>query len=156
MTGDGHDTFKGTERLGIFDAVYKWAPNGNPVERNLKLQGEFMLGEADGRFNGISDTQQQRGFYVQAVYQFMPQWRIGVREDAVWAYGTSAAINGTTFDGQGVVPRRTSAMIDYSTSEFGRFRLQYNYDQSQPGRGVDHEFFFQYNVSLGAHGAHAY
>ncbi len=156
LTNDDTDTFKGTTRLGIFDAVYKWAPNGNPVERNLKLQGEFLLGDVDGTFNGIPFTQQQRGFYVQAVYQFMPQWRVGVRQDVVWADGAGTALVGTALDDQGDVPRRTSAMIDYSTSEFGRFRLQYNYDLSQPGEGADHQILFQYNVSLGAHGAHAY
>lgn len=155
-TNEDMDLFTGHERIGIVDVVYKWAPNGNPVERNLKLQGEFMLGSLDGNFNGIPFSQDQRGAYLQAIYQFMPRWRVGVREDAVWTHGDRAVLAGTALDGEGVVPRRTSAMIDYSTSEFGRFRLQYNYDQSQPEMGADHEFFLQYNVSLGAHGAHAY
>ncbi len=155
-TNDDMDLFDGRQRLLILDAVYKWAPDGNPVERNLKLQGEFLLGDLDGTFNGIPFGQQQRGFYVQAVYQFIPQWRVGLREDVVWAFGDNDVLAGTSLDGQSVVPRRTSAMADYSTSEFGRFRLQYNYDQSQPDAAVDHQIFFQYNVSLGAHGAHAY
>jgi hypothetical protein len=45
-------------------------------------------------------------------------------------------------------------MTDYSTSEFGRFRLQYNHDQSRPQ--VDNQIIFQYTVSLGAHGAHIF
>ena len=45
-------------------------------------------------------------------------------------------------------------MIEYNTSEFGRFRLQYNLDYS---RGTpDNQGFLQYIVSLGAHGAHGY
>ena len=45
-------------------------------------------------------------------------------------------------------------MIDYSTSEFGRFRLQYNRDEARPD--PDNQFILQYTVSLGAHGAHQY
>ena len=45
-------------------------------------------------------------------------------------------------------------LLEYNTSEFGRFRLQYNLDYS---RGTpDSEGFLQYIVSLGAHGAHSY
>jgi hypothetical protein len=45
-------------------------------------------------------------------------------------------------------------MIDYSHSEFSRFRLQYNRDESYPD--PDNEVFAQYIVSLGAHGAHTF
>ena len=45
-------------------------------------------------------------------------------------------------------------MLEYNTSEFGRFRLQYNLDYF---RGTpDNHAFLQYIVSLGAHGAHSY
>ena len=45
-------------------------------------------------------------------------------------------------------------MVDYSTSEFGRFRLQYENDHSRPQTA--NEFILQYIVSIGAHGAHQY
>ena len=65
-----------------------------------------------------------------------------------------AAFAGTTLDNLGATPRRYSAMVDYSPSEFSRFRLQYNLDQARPG--TDNQFILQYIVSLGAHGAHQY
>jgi hypothetical protein len=45
-------------------------------------------------------------------------------------------------------------MIDYSTSEFGRIRFQYNKDDAGPR--TDHQVFLQYTVSIGAHGAHQF
>jgi hypothetical protein len=151
----GTDTFSGTDHTYIADATYKWAPGGNFVERYLKLQGEFFLRQEQGVFNGTSFSDAtQTGFYAQGVYQFMPQWRVGLRYDQVHASSLGPGFGGTTLDNLGATPRRYTAMIDYTTSEFGRFRLQYDLDQSRPQ--TDNEFILQYTVSLGAHGAHQY
>mgnify|MGYP000308389645 CR=1 FL=1 len=45
-------------------------------------------------------------------------------------------------------------MFDFSNSEFSRLRLQYNHDQSQPGSAD--EWYLQYIMSLGTHGAHEF
>jgi hypothetical protein len=52
-------------------------------------------------------------------------------------------------------PRRDSLMLDWSPSEFSRVRLQYSQDRAQPG-SADKQWFLQYQMSLGAHGAHSY
>jgi len=151
----GTDVFSGSDHTYIADAVYKWAPGGNFVDRYLKLQGEFFLRQEQGVFNASPHfAGTQTGFYAQGVYQFMPQWRVGLRYDQVHASSLGPGFAGTALDNLGSTPRRYSAMIDYTTSEFGRFRLQYdlNYLHPQP----DNEFLFQYVVSIGAHGAHQY
>ncbi|MCB1737787.1 MAG: hypothetical protein KDI42_06655, partial [Gammaproteobacteria bacterium] len=84
------DSFTGDSRLWIADAIWKWAPNGDPSSRNLTLQGEFFWRDEDGNFtpNGgtaIPYSAQQTGWYAQAVYQFMPQWRIGARTSTLSA-----------------------------------------------------------------------
>jgi len=84
----------------------------------------------------------------------MPFWRVGLRYDQVHAPSLGPGFAGTTLDSRDLTPRRYSAMIDYSTSEFGRFRVQYNRDEARPN--PDNEFILQYTVSLGAHGAHQY
>src|SRR5205823_6861252 len=84
VAGGPDDVFNGTSDNLIFDAVYKWAPNGNPVDTNLKLQGEFFAHRDRGQFNSIPYASGwQTGFYAQAAYQFMPRWRIGLRYDQV-------------------------------------------------------------------------
>ena len=52
-------------------------------------------------------------------------------------------------------PRRESAMVDFNPSEFSRIRLQYSRSRTLPG-AADNEWFVQYILSLGAHGAHRY
>jgi hypothetical protein len=149
------DVFTGDGDTVIADAVYKWAPNGNPVNTNAKLQGEYFLRRESGAFNGLDYSGTQTGWYLQGIYQFMPQWRIGVRHDEVHANDPGLDFAGTALDTLGgVTPKRNSIMMDYSTSEFGRFRVQYNNDESRPK--TDHQFILQYTVSLGAHGAHQY
>jgi hypothetical protein len=46
-------------------------------------------------------------------------------------------------------------MLDYSPSEFSRFRVQLAQDNSRQNLS-DNQFFVQYIMSLGAHGAHSY
>lgn len=152
MTGE--DSFTGENHLGIAGLVWKWAPDGNPVQRNLKLQGEFFSRRQEGTFNDLANRGDQTGFYGQAIYQFMPRWSIGVRYDQVSAGDQGADSAETTLDSLGNIPRRYSSVLAYDTSEFGRFRLQYNYDDSAPqeNQGV----MLNYMVSLGAHGAHQY
>jgi hypothetical protein len=46
-------------------------------------------------------------------------------------------------------------MLDWTPSEFSRWRLQLSQDRSRVTTG-DRQIFVQYQVSLGAHGAHSY
>ena len=154
MTNNGADIFSGHSDLFIYDAVYKWAPNGNPVEQNFKLQGEFMFRNERGLFNRADYKGQQYGWYLQGVYQFMPHWVMALRHDEAKADNSGSFLAGSTLDPMGSTLRRTSAALSWYTSEFGRFRLQYNLDQTRPSN--DHQFYFQYTLEMGAHPAHSY
>ncbi len=46
-------------------------------------------------------------------------------------------------------------MVDFSPTEFSRFRLQLARDESRIG-ATDNQVFLQYIHSLGAHGAHKF
>ena len=46
-------------------------------------------------------------------------------------------------------------MLDFNASEFSRVRLQFAQDRSRLG-STDNQLFLQYQMSLGAHGAHSY
>ncbi len=151
----GDDVFSGTAHTFGLDAVFKWAPEGNFAERYLKLQAEIFAQRLTGTFNDARlPNNMALGFYIQGVYQFMPRWRFGLRYDQVRADSLGPDFTGTTLDNHGRTLRRYSAMVDFSTSEFGRFRTQYNFDQSRPQN--DHQLIFQYTVSFGSHGGHQY
>jgi len=169
----------GKSKLWIADFVLKWAPNGNASSTNFKLQGEYFRRKETGSVT-YDDTAQaapqfgaaftdsysssQSGFYLQAVYQFMPRWRAGYRYDRL-NHGTVA--NGIVGNGLGPTaadfpllmsdynPTRNTLMLDFSPSEFSRFRLQVASDKSREGV-TDNQVLLQYIVSLGAHGAHKF
>jgi hypothetical protein len=52
-------------------------------------------------------------------------------------------------------PRKNTWMLDFNASEFSRVRLQVADDRAREGVS-DKQLFLQYQMSLGAHGAHSY
>jgi hypothetical protein len=162
------NTFTGHDRVTMIDGVWKWAPNGNATHTNLKLQGEYFRRQAQGqllagldptddttpgKFDGYSAT--QSGWYVQGIYQFAPGWRVGLRHDRLNVGTPSLGSNADVVEANTHDPRRSSVMLDWALSEFSRWRVQFNRDQSRTA-STDNQFYLQYQMSLGAHGAHGY
>ena len=166
--------FTGKSRLWIADGIWKWATEGNSTVTNFKLQGEYFRRREDGTLasNSAAGTcgsgcpdgydSEQSGWYLQGVYQFMPRWRVGLRHDAL-NFGTvniglvnSGVLGAADFPLLAAHnPKRNTAMLDYSPSEFTRFRLHWAHDNSGIG-ATDNQIFLQYIFSLGAHGAHTF
>ena len=161
--------FSGRSRTWLADFVWKWAPDGNPKQRNVIFAAEYFDRDEDGDLLcqddsaaggaclGLTDRYDsaQSGGYAQAIYQFMPRWRTGLRYDRLDGGSVNFATNGAFFDAVDFEPSRWSLMTDYSPSEFSRFRLQYNRDEALRGE-PDDQFILQYIMSLGPHGAHRF
>ena len=148
------DHFSGNDDLGVLSLVYKWAPEGNPVMQNFVATGELFYGREKGFFDGITVSQNRNGWYAQGVYQFMPQWSVGLRYSQLASGSVPAALDGTMLDDMGHTPRAETALVEYDTSEFGRLRLQYTHDDSS--LKPNDEVLLQYTVIYGPHGAHRY
>jgi hypothetical protein len=157
-------SFTGRSRTGIADFIWKYAPNGNTRANTFKLQGEYFwrreegdLAYNPGGFAGSTAAYnaRQSGWYLQGVYQFMPTWRAGLRFDRLAAGHVDYGANADVLSVGDFAPKRVSAMVDWSPSEFSRFRVQYSRAQTVPGI-TDNEWFLQYILSIGAHGAHKY
>ena len=165
-----NNSFSGNSKTWIADFLWKWAPNGNASRQNLKLQGEYFRRSEDGTL--IHDTastarsgrygSRQSGFYAQAVYQFMPQWRIDYRHDRLDSGNANLGlVDGGTLGAidfpllASYKPRRNTAMVDWNPSEFSRVRLQFAQDKTRP-EATDNQLWLQYIMSLGAHGAHKF
>jgi len=84
----------------------------------------------------------------------VPRWRAGVRYGQLWGDPEIAGLAPGSLLQDDRSPRRVSAMLDYSHSEFSRVRLQYSHVAG--GLGDDSLVYLQYILSIGAHGAHAY
>ncbi|PWB58360.1 MAG: hypothetical protein C3F18_02760 [Nitrosomonadales bacterium] len=158
------NSLDGSSKLWLADFVWKWAPDGNPAQRNFKLQGEYFRRQESGDLtfdtavtNSIDRySATQSGWYLQGVYQFMPHWRAGLRADRLDSgtvdYG---AFNSAYLSAPDYSPSRNSLMVDYSPSEYSRLRLQLARDKSRQGV-TGNQIFLQYIMSLGAHGAHKF
>ncbi len=160
------NAFSGDSRLWIADVVWKYAPNGNPTYTNFKLQGEYfqrhesgdLTYDADGALgatNTAAFDSKQSGWYLQGIYQFMPYWRIGLRTERLNHGTVDYATNGASLASADFNPAKNSVMVDYNLSEFSRIRVQFARDQSRQGI-TDNQWFVQYQMSLGAHGAHQF
>ncbi|RYY90741.1 MAG: hypothetical protein EOO15_01225 [Chitinophagaceae bacterium] len=157
------NAFSGDSRLWILDGVWKWAPYGNATRTNFKLQGEYfhrvekglLTFDVDGSANTDAYRSAQSGWYLQGIYQFMPAWRVGLRHDQLDSGSVDYASNSVFLTQPDFKPRRTSLMLDWSLSEFSRWRVQLAQDRARQD-SRDTQVFLQYQMSLGAHGAHGY
>ncbi len=164
------NAFSGDSKMWGVDFVWKWAPNGNTVDRNFKFQAEYLHRTEDGRLafdttgTNVSDAYRssQSGWYMQGAYQFMPRWRVGLRYEELSSGNpqiglvSSGALTAADFPRLAQNdPKRSTAMIDFSPSEFSRFRLQFARDEARFNE-TDNQIFLQYIMSLGAHGAHKF
>jgi len=152
--------FTGNSRLLLANLVWKWAPNGNPVNQNFRFQSEFFYRHEHGLFGaaatpGTAYLGRQFGWYTEGVYQFMPRWRIGLRHAELFANNSGASvIPAGVLDTRGHRPRRDSTVLGFSNSEFSRIRLQVSRDATQSA--VDYQLGLQYIMLIGAHGAHQF
>ncbi len=166
---EAETAFTGKSRHWIADFVWKWAPDGNATRRNFTLAAEYfrrreqgdLLCEDNSAAGGLcNDTEdayraRQSGFYAQAVYQFMPRWRVGYRYDRLYAGSVDFGANAAFLPSSSFDPSRHSLMFDYSPSEYSRLRLQFARDKSMEGV-AGNQWTLQYIHSLGAHGAHKF
>jgi hypothetical protein len=156
--------FSGDSKTWMADFVWKWAPLGNPTVNNFKFAAELFRREENGNLNCVGGLcgagslgayqATQYGGYAQAVYQFMPYWRVGYRYDLLNP-GSPDYLGTSDLSHPGFKPSRHSLMVDYSPSEFTRLRLQYTRDLSIIGQD-DNQWYVQYIFSLGTHGAHTF
>ncbi len=99
----------------------------------------------------------QAGFYSELVYALDQTWRAGIRYDDI--YKNDVEVKNTLKD----LPQdfdQITAMIEYHTSEFMRFRLEYLHSNALYNEEEEQEtldaLMFSVNFALGAHGAHAF
>jgi hypothetical protein len=150
----GGDVFNGKDSLAIASFVYKWAPGGNLADRNLTLSGEHFWDQTRGDLNGVPVRRDAQGWYAQGVYQFTKGWSFGLRYATLEPGRSPVGLAGSALDGLGRKPSTISGLVEYDSSEFGRFRLQYSHDKAE-ARAND-LLQLQYTVIYGPHAAHRY
>ena len=150
--------FTGDTRLYGIDFRFAMAPTGNARESELILQAEYFWRKEDGTYTLVEEEDGEEhieehktdsiahGWYIQGVYKPAPSWRIGAR------YARLSPPDDAEIDHN---PYAIGAMVDWTNSEFGRIRLQYNHE-ALDGHEEDNQIMLQYVMSLGAHAAHSF
>ena len=129
-----------TTRLTGFDATLRWKPLRRSIYHSFIGRSEIVWSrreQPDGVQSGM-------GYYVSADYQLARRWYAGVRFD-----GSDRAYDASLHDTGG------SAILTFWPSEFSQIRGQYRRTNYAIGPAAN-EFLFQFQFSIGAHGAHPF
>ncbi|MDA7705607.1 hypothetical protein N8772_03945 [Rickettsiales bacterium] len=155
-------SFIGKSDLYIADLRYNFTPTGNAKQQEIILQGEYFFRDELGTYEAANDStgrvvfdDNSSGWYVQSIYKFNPNYRIGVRYGELNSPSTPTGLAGSHLDADGFDAKTYTAMLDWTNSEFSRIRVQYDHEELERNNH-DNQFTLQYIVSLGAHSAHKY
>ena len=134
---------------------------------SLTWQNEVLVRDMDGTTHKLNEDgaviaspnirKKQAGLYSQIVYGVNQNWSVGARYDTIFKNDVYA--NDINQDEANNL-NKYSAMLEYRTSEFARFRLQYNrndalYNEDGNQQSID-TIMLQANIAVGAHGAHSF
>jgi hypothetical protein len=144
----GKNSFAQTSSVLGADLTFKWRPAVGGKYHALIWQTEYLNADRPGEIDATTHLSQAivSGAASWLQYQFAERWWVQARQEYV---GLTKSVG---------VPseNKTSFLLGFFPSEFSGFRVQYDFENLQ-GRGkTDQTFALQYNISIGAHPAHAY
>jgi len=137
---NGIDVGRFTTKLFGVDATLRWKPLSRAIYHSFIGRSEVVWSHRQ-QFGGRQDAM---GYYVSGDYQFARRWFVGGRFD-----------HSGRADDASVIDSGDSAVLTYWPSEFSQVRGQYR----RTDYGDDptaNEFLFQFQFSIGAHGAHPF
>jgi hypothetical protein len=161
--GTVDEAFQGHAQLFGLDAVWKHDSPRQYGKGDLTVQAEYLyrkkdldlVAEAGQGVSGGPVRFSQDGLYVQAVYGVLSRWTVGVRFDTI---GLTNHVEGLgeslSFDAS----RRYTADLTFNPTEFSRLRAQVAHGDFAAGgtRQTYNQVYVQFQMSLGAHGAHRF
>jgi hypothetical protein len=136
---DGSDIGRFVTQLGGFDATMRWRPLQRSIYHSFVGRSEVVWSQRQ-QPQGEQDS---TGFYLSGDYQLGRRWFTGVRYDRSDRADSAALDSGQ------------SLTLTYWPSEFSQIRGQYRRTRYAEAETA-HEFLFQFQFSIGAHGAHPF
>ena len=137
---DEVDSGRFTTDLWGVDATVRWRPLQRAIYHSFLGRSELMW----SRREQPGGAARAFGYYASGDYQFARRWFVGARYDR-----SERAEDATLRDaGQSLV-------LTYWPSEFSQIRSQYRRITYGDGPTA-HELLFQFQFSIGAHGAHTF
>lgn len=152
--GHGHTHAHGAalsgKKMWLLDAAWKWAPDGNNRQQQLKLVGEYARVTKPNRYADNSDYHD--ALSLSAVWRFSQEWELGARTDWLRA----RVPHGDHFHNGRL--REHALMVAWKPTHSQALRLQFTAQpraeefENRSSRTVQ----LQYVLSFGAHGAHSF
>ncbi len=144
----GKNSFDQTSSVLGADLTFKWRPSVGGKYQAWIWSTEYLSAHRKGFTDSTSglSTEKLGGIATWMQYQFAQRWWIQARYEQM----------GLPREAEYVIQRKQSAMLGFFPSEFSGLRLQYDRLAEGARLKPDHTVAFQYNISIGAHPAHAY
>jgi hypothetical protein len=138
--GDSLISYGNKQLFGV-DMTFRYRPLRRAIYQRLNLRTELVWSRQD-----VPAAPQVRafGYYALGEYQFARRWYLGGRLDR----------SGRTLEVD-AIDRGGSVFLTFWPTEFSQVRSQYRYISFAEGVR-SHEFLFQLNFTIGAHGAHIF
>lgn len=148
--GHAHGAKLSGRHVWMTDLAWKWAPDGNNRQQQLRLLAEYA--QVNGINRHASSGDQHRALALSAVWRFSQQWELGLRGD--WLRASMP--HGDHFHAAEVAEQ--SLMLAWKPSHAQTLRLQLStQNRVQDVEGASpRSVLLQYVLSFGAHGAHVF
>jgi hypothetical protein len=140
IAADVPDSGSRVTQLYGLDATYRWRPLQRAIYHSFVGRTEWIRSRRDQS----SGLESGSGLYVSGDYQFARRWFAGARYDR-----SNRPDDATAVDTGG------SFVLTYWPSEFSQVRGQYRRTNYASGPNAN-ELLFQFQFSIGAHGAHPF
>ena len=137
---DDLDIGRFTTKLFGVDGTVRWKPLRRSIYRSFIGRTELVWSRREQPFS----TESAFGYYLSGDYQFARRWFAGARFD-----------QSEHADDASLRDRGQSLLLTYWPSEFSQVRGQYRRTKYATG-DLANEFLFQFQFSIGAHGAHQF
>jgi len=136
-------------RMWLADIEWKWAPEGNNRQQQVRVSYEHALVLRPNRFALGSDR--HHASYLGVVWRFAPAWETGVRFDVL---RVRQPHEDHFEDGR---LRETALMLAYKPTHMQTLRLQFTQQKDRGGfPSATHAVQLQYILNFGSHAAHSF
>ena len=145
-----HGAQLGGKQMWLVDGTWKWAPDGNNQNQQVRLTVEAARVTGINRF--ATSGQKHEALSLSAVWRFQPAWEVGARFDRL-----RVAIPHEDHFHAGRLNEQ-ALMLAWKPSHRQSLRLQLSRQDGAVGfeQAARRSVALQYVLAFGAHGAHTY
>lgn len=145
----GHGALYSGKRMQVWDVTWKWAPDGNNSQRQLRVGYERAVVHKPNDFATAADR--HVADHLAVVWRFSPTWEVGTRLERLRV----AEPHGDHFHRARL--RQTSLMLAHKPGHMQTVRLQVaKQTGSESLAAKGHSVQLQYILNWGAHAAHSF